>query len=720
MADYDFTFEAGGQGADVLRVLRFRGTEGISQLFRFDLELASTDPDVDFDAVVGEKAKLTWSLASGERHIHGIVSRFEQTGKGRNLTYYAARLVPRVWLLTQRRQSRIYQNLTTTDVLKQALKDGGLASDMAAISCNRSLKPRKYCVQYRESDFDFVSRLMEEEGLFYYFEHTEDSHVMKIRDDASGLTSISGDATVPLHEGEGGMVGGEEIRKFRFTRSVESGAVMTREFDFRKPKLSLECAEKANRETALEVYDYPGRYPDTAIGGELAKLRLQEHRAERDLAFAEGNCRRLAAGFRFELDGHPRRALNQEYLLVRVQHWGTQPTAAAEDLVSAPPPTAYQNTFECVPKGVPYRPARITPRPRVEGPQTARVTGPQGEEIHTDQFGRVKVVFPWDRLDPKDDKSSCWVQVSQGWGGPGWGFMFLPRVGHEVVVEFLEGDPDRPLITGRVYDGDNPPPYALPGDKTRSTIKTSSSPGGNGSNEIRFEDAAGSEEVYLHGQKDWNILIENDKVQTVGHDEQLHVKRNRTKKVDADQSETIGDNKTIVVGKNHDETIGGEMTLAVGKDEKETIGANQTVAVSGNQSVSVGGEGSVTIGKNLTESVGADLNQSVAKTLAVGIGADMNTNVGKNQSLAVGKDRVVNIGQKLTVSVGKAHDEAVSEAYSLKAKKVTVEAQDEIVLKTGQATIVLKKSGDITLKGKNIDVKGSGNVTMKGSTIAQN
>ena len=348
-------------------------------------------------------------------------------------------------------------------------------------------------------------------------------------------------------------------------------------------------------------------------------------------------------------------------------------THEAVEGYSADAKPAYRNSFECISHDVPFRPLRTTPRPFVKGVQTAIVVGPSGEEIYPDTHGRVKVQFHWDREGKKDDKSSCWIRVSQAWAGGGWGGMHIPRIGQEVIVDFLEGNPDRPIIIGRVYHGANPPPYALPGEKTKSTIKSDSSPGGGGFNEIRLEDKKGSEEIFLHGQKNWTIAILNDKNQTVGHDETLSVGNNRTKDVKKDQSETIGANKTISVGKNHTESIGENAGIDIGK--------NSTISITDNSDLS--------IGKNRTEQIGEKSDTTVGK--------DMSLQVGKNSSTQVSENMVIDVG-----------------------KKMTIQAADQIVLQAGDASIILKKNGNIIIKGSKISSDASGNIIMKGSKILSN
>lgn len=720
----DFTLEVDGLDAGTLRVLQFEGAEGLNEIWRYDLQLTSRDPALEFADIVGKKATFTMSVADGDRVSVGIISRFEQHHHGRVLTYYSARLVPKLFALTLSKRSRVFQDMATPDILKKVLAGGGISGgDQVAFSLNASYPPRKYCVQYRETDFDFCARLMEEEGITYFFPQADGKQAMTLTDKASSHQPVEGDADVPYREEDTGMSGADEIRHFALRRAMRSGTVRLREIDFIKsPTKALEALKKGNDEAALEVYDFPGEFPDTSVGTRLAQVRLEEERAERDLATGASNCKRLVAGFRFNLVEHPRDSMNAEYLLTSVTHIGRQPMAAEEDQVESDTRSAYKNEFRCIPAATQYRPPRLTPRPVIDGVQTAIVVG-EGE-IDPDKHGRVKVRFPWDL----EDKASTWVRVSQGWGGAGWGGMFIPRIGHEVIVEFIEGDPDRPIITGRVYNGANPPPYPLPDKKTVSTIMSNSSPGGGGSNELRFEDAAGSEEIYAHAQKDWNAVIENDRTRMVGHDEKIHVKNDRTTKVDHDKSETVGNNKTKKIGGNEKEDITGSRSITVGGNHTEmitgalgiTVGAVGAITIAGAGSISIGGVGSFTAGGNLTEAAGGKMDVSSAKdyTLSAGENGSITTNkklnmkVGDAMALDVEKDRQEAVGKKMKV--------AVKDEYGLDAKKVTIEAKDEIVLMSGSAKISLKKNGDITIEGGKINIKGSGDVIVKGSKIAQN
>ena len=733
----DFTFEAGELDVEVLRVTSFRGVEGISMLGQFTVELASDDPDVDIDKIVGEKACLTWKGLEETRWLHGLVAEFEVTGYGRSLTYYAARIVPKMWLLTRRWQCRIFQDLSTPEILEKVFKGAGLSSgEDYKLGFQRSYTKRTFCVQYRESDMDFVSRLMEEEGIYYWFEHTEDGHVLRLADNSSAHEPILGESTLAFLPGDEGQTQGEAISAFRYGKTVRTGKVTFRDFEFKKPSLDLTQSAPADKWKELEHYDYPGEYHEPGHGKALAKIRLEEEQVWRDGAEGEGSCRLMAPGQTFTLDLHKREDLNQEYLITEIQHYGTQPQGAEEDFLDSGgrAEATYENEFECLPKTRQFRPPRDTPTPVVDGPQTAIVVGPAGEEIYTDEHGRVKVQFHWDREGKKDDKSSCWMRVSQLWAGEAWGAMYVPRIGQEVIVEFLEGDPDRPMVTGRVYHGTNVPPYSLPAEKTKSTIKSNSSPGGGGSNELRFEDKKGSEEIYAHAQKDYNIVVENDRTKKVGHDEKweigndqtglvkhdqkLTVNHNRTKRVDVDQSESVGGNKTIDVEGNHTEKIH--------KSKKVNVTLGHTEVVNAYQSITIGGARML--------KVGAAFTQTVVGLKSTTVGAAMSIKVSKNYTLKVNGNRKTDIGKNYDEKVKGTHTEFVDGDFVLHAKNLELMAEDKIFISVGKASITLEKDGTIQIVGKKMNIKGteigvdgdkltqkmSGDIIQKGANIKQN
>jgi type VI secretion system secreted protein VgrG len=457
--------------------------------------------------------------------------------------------------------------------------------------------------------------------------------------------------------------------------AVHTSSVTLTDYDPLQPTLNLQSsAVESDRD---ELYDYPGKYTTTKQGERYSSLLLEERAAFQEVVRGTSDCRAFESGRKFSLVEHYRKDANKDYLLVHVEHEGR-----GGGYRSNPDETWYSNQFRCIPASATFRPPRKTQKPLVSGSQTAVVVGPAGEEIYTDKHGRVKVHFHWDREGMKDENSSCWVRVSQPWAGKNWGAVAIPRIGQEVIVDFLEGDPDRPIITGRVYNAKQVPPYSLPADKTQTGIKSRSSKGGDGAtfNEIRMEDKKGEELLYLHAEKDKHVVVENDRAEEVGHDESIDIGN--------DRSEKVGNNENIGIGNNR--------SISVGNNESITVGGNQTEVVSDDQSLSVGGNRGVDVGKNHSEAIGAAM------------------------SLEVGKDRTLQVGANLTVKVGKAHKEDTGKGYSLKAEEIFMEAKKQIEIKVGKAQIIMKKNGDIQIKGNKINVKGSGDVVVKGSKIAEN
>jgi type VI secretion system secreted protein VgrG len=701
-----FTFKIDGLNAHT-SVARFEGEEAISELCQFELTLTSDDNAIAFADVVGKPAQLTLETDQHEpRYVHGIVSRFRLVEEGKMLTVYHATLVPKLWRLKHRQDSRIFQDLAVPAILEKVLQGAGLAAADYRLSIKAAHPTREYCVQYRESDHAFISRLMEEEGIYYFFEHSDGKDVLVMGDSPSATGPIAGASTIAYKGTLGAMAHGESVSRFSYGEEVQPGKVSLSDFNFKKPSLSLLTSSAAKDDSDLEVYDYPGEYEVPGDGTALSKVRLEEWQSLRVVAEGDSGCARLLPGYRFTLGDHARDDANQEYLLTRLRSRGVQQQMGQTGPTGG---ESYINSFHAIPSKVPYRPERRTPRPTLKGVQTAIVTGAGGEEIHTDEHGRVKVQFHWDRQGKKDDKSSCWIRVSQLWAGAGWGAMWIPRVGHEVIVDFIEGDPDRPIIVGRVYHGTNVPPYALPGEKTKSTIKSNSSTGGGGSNELRFEDRKGSEEVYLHGQKDWNIKIEHDKNQLIGHDETKKVGNDETqvighdrkKEIRHDQREDVFHDDTITVGGDRREGIGGNETVQIGSKAQRTVGADQAVGIGANSTINVGA--------NLSESVGGSMHLSVGAGKNENVGADSSSSVGANLSTTVGGAHTLSVGKSLNTSVGKDHAETVEDNRTITVGK-------KLTISVGESVITVEKDGTITVKGKDITVKGDGTIHVQGGS----
>jgi type VI secretion system secreted protein VgrG len=514
------------------------------------------------------------------------------------------------------------------------------------------------------------------------------------------------------------------IHRWQMEQELRPGKYALTDYNFETPSTSL--AANVNSTVNIggngkfEVYDYPGEYLKKAEGDQLVKLRMEEEEAPHLVVSGSSTCRAFTPGYRFDLEGHYNQAMDASYVLTAVQHAAT--VGANYPARGAEVGESYSNHFTCMPYDVPYRPLRVTPKPIVQGPQTAVVVGKGGEEIWTDKYGRVKVQFHWDREGKRNENSSCWIRVSHPWAGKGWGAVAIPRMGQEVIVDFLEGDPDQPIITGRVYNAEQMPPYELPANQTQSGIKSRSSKGGSTDNfnEIRFEDKKGSEEMYIHAEKDQSTVVENDQTIAVGHDRAESIQRDRSLEVGRDKSEKVGRNKTVLVNGYHEEKIYKDMSVMVGSNLTEMVAINYAETVGVAMELSVGAALAISVGAEMTETVGLNKSQSIGKTKDITIGDSMILQVGKNVSETISENQTIEIGKDLKETIGGEHHETVKKDYMVKAKKILIVAEDEISLKAGSAELIMKKNGDIMIKGNKINVKGSGDVIIKGSKIKGN
>lgn len=686
-----FFFTIEGLDPNALRVVRFSGQEGLSELFLFDIIVASESSDLEFNAVVGKPAKIVLHGDEREpRYIHGIVNRFELGEVGKKLTTYRATLVPAVIKLEHRADCRIFQDKTVAAIIEEVLKGVGLtAGNDFTFAIRGNQPPRTYCVQYREPDWAFICRLLEEEGYFYFFKHSADGHVLVMTDTNGTCEKITGNSKIPYRAPSGALAKGEHIHRFQMSGEMRSGATSARGYDFEKPNVAIEGETKADIDTNLSVYD-PIHADAERSPVDRTKIRLEERRVFVRAGNGESACERLAAGSTFSLEDHPRDSFNSAYLVTHMEHRGFEP--AMGQLMGMTGEVRYENRFECIPESTPFHPPQLTPRPTIKGLQTAIVVGPKGEEIYTDKFGRIKVQFHWDKLGKKDDKSSCWLRVGQSFAGPGWGAVFLPRVGQEVLVDFLDGDPDRPLVVGAVYHGVNKQPYALPDEKTKTTIKSSTSPGGAGFNELRFEDKKSNEEVFLHAQKDLTVQVLHDTKRTIGHDEVHQVDNDRTKKVKHDEVHDVGNDRKRNVGRDETATIGRDRTMDVGRDRIESVGQNLTLSVAKSSTEDIGEDASETTGKSKSLAVGTDYTIDVT--------GSMNATVSGSQSEDTKLDRNIKVGDKLVIEVG--------------AVKVTIEKGGKISIQGGPVSI--QSTGNVEVKSSgNVSVQASGKVDVTGT-----
>jgi type VI secretion system secreted protein VgrG len=619
-------------GKDVLLLQELTGTEGISSLFSYELNLlAYENESIVFKDIVGQKVTITLHLPDGTpRYINGYVSRFTQgeTDK-RSFTHYHAQVVPWLWFLTRQADCRIFQNLAVPDIISQVFnlfefKDFRL-------SLKNSYPQLEYCVQYRETSFNFVSRLMEEFGIFYYFDHsTQGKHTMVLADQSNTLPACPS-SPVSYDTQVGGLYDPEAISNWHVGQEVRTGKYTVTDYNFTTPSTSLLANDPTVVDLAashpLELFDYPGLHTNKDQGDTVAKVRMQEEEAGYMVVSAEGNCRGLMSGYSFELKNHYRSDQNMNYVVTEVRHFAS----AGQSYTTAGTEggETYSNHLTCIPASVTYRPPRVTPKPFVQGPQPALVVGKANEEIWVDKYGRVIVQFYWDRLGKKNENSSCWIRASQPWAGGNWGAMWIPRIGQEVLVSFLEGDPDRPVITGRVYNANQMPPYTLPDYQTRSTFMSRSSKGGGSSNynELRFEDLKEHEQIFMNAEMDMDLRVEKDSREFIGANRHLIVTTNQVEQVQTD--------KHLHVKGNHFEAVDGNMSLNVTGNQMESVTGNKSLAVTGNQSESVTG--------NLSLAVTGQ-QQDTSMSYAMKTDTTIHLNAGVSAVIEAGVDLTLKVG----------------------------------------------------------------------------
>ena len=567
-------------GDDALLLLNMTGTERLGRLFQFDLDLISKDNQIKFEDIIAQNVTVTLKLPDGSpRFFNGLVSQFSQVGSHRNYVLYKAVIRPWFWFLSRTADCRIFQEMTVPDIIKQVFRDLGFTDFQDTLS--GSYKKWTYCVQYRETDFNFVSRLMEHEGIYYYFKHQDGKHILVLSDAVSSHQTFPGYGEIPYYPPQKhAHRERDHISDWIITKEAQPGVFALNDHDFERPKSSLKTSSSIIRKHSIadyEIYDYPGDYIAHGDGENYAQMRIQELQAQYEKVRGKANARGMGVGNLFKLTNFGRADQNKEYLIetatyeIRSEGYETGGSSGEEE--------TFWCDFNAVESHTHYRALRSTPKPTVQGPQTAVVVGPSSDEIYTDKYGRVKVQFHWDRYGKHDENSSCWVRVSQVWAGKRWGAIHIPRIGQEVIVDFLEGDPDQPIITGRVYNADQMPPYDLPGNKTQSGFKSRSSKSGtpDNFNEIRFEDLKGQEQIYIHAEKNQDNIVENDETTEVGRDRTEHVGHDETITIDNDRTEEVKNNEKIKIGNDRTENVGNNETIKIGKNMSITVGKNTLI-----------------------------------------------------------------------------------------------------------------------------------------------
>jgi type VI secretion system secreted protein VgrG len=614
-------------GANVLVLRSFTANEELGRLFQINAELLSENFQISFPQIVGQNVTIRLNtIQDAPRFFNGHVRAFRQTGAVGRLASYQAVIVPKLWFLTRSADCRIFQHKKIPDIVKEVLQERGITEIEDTLG--GTYPEWEYCVQYRETDFNFISRLMEQEGIYYYFKHAQGSHKLVLADADSGHPTFPGYADMSFLQAGREIVDIQGFRDWTMAQEVQPGRYVLNDYDFEKPNASLKATaniDRQNVEANHEVFDYPGEYTKLEDGERDARTRIEEVQSAFETAYGSGDVRGVAVGFKFKLTGAPRSDQNDNYLVV-----STIIQAESESFLSDGGPdgtAAFGCSFSAVRATTRFRPPRLTPKPIIQGAQTAVVTGPKGEEIHTDKFGRVKVQFFWDRKGKKDENTTCFIRVAEPWAGKRWGSIFTPRIGQEVVVNFLEGDPDRPLIIGSVYNGDQMPPYDLPSNKTQSGVKTRSTINGTPANfnEIRFEDKKGQEQLLIHAEKNEDIVVESNKTENVGNDETIKIGHDRTETVGNDQSISILNNDTlkvarnqdIIIGFDQDETIGVGRTTWIGADDSLRVVAERSTNIGAADSLNVGGAIRITAGGVITITAGAAITITSSAAVAI-------------------------------------------------------------------------------------------------------
>ncbi|MEM9455934.1 MAG: type VI secretion system tip protein TssI/VgrG [Myxococcota bacterium] len=761
ISSVEYAFEVQGGPNPAWAVRRFHLTEALSEPYTLLVDLLTEDVTVDPNELLGADAHLDIDRTEVMHSVCGVISRVDYIGVNvdRKLAL-RLHIVPALRLLDQQAGCQIFQDRTVPEILKEVLEPAlgafERSLDASGLSTDAAVYPKRdYCIQFRESALDFVSRLMEEEGITYFFRPEGSKEQLVLVDQStqepnSAFTDaeiIDPDASgmIPIITDQPELADRESLRFFDWCQPLRPNQVVVRGFNWKAfdPAQPPEAAAPGEAPTPLRrqyvfsgqrktVDEQAGAEPTSAFDGAAidevsteAQRRFQAFERQTQLGQGRSNVVGLFAGARIKLDDRSVPMFDDpDFLVTRITHQGEDPGAERSDGNEG---TRYDNAFECIPNARPFVPARTTPLPRVYGPQTATVTGGSGDEIHTDKHGRIKVRFHWDEHSPHDGTSSCWVRVAQMWAGPGWGTLFLPRVGMEVVVEFLDGNPDRPLVTGCVYNSANPPPYTLPDDKTKSTIKSNSSVGGGGFNELRFEDAKGSEEVFLHAQKDMNEVVGNDHSTTVGHNQTHNVDVDRTRTVKGSELVTIEGHQTIIVNgspagaskaecavKGKHVTINDTYKLHADKQIlfdaptlfKLEVGGSTITVDPTSIKLCAGGGSSIVIDANIlatsngkstikmTGNINAKAN--TGSTLDLEGHAQLRSNGGSFLKLTGDANLVANAGAK----IGLTGDAAVKGGtVSLLSKS------GEVIASSGGVTV---SNSAITIKGTTVNIDGGG------------
>ncbi len=659
------------------------GTESLSELFEFDVTFHSKKTGLSAKAMLGKDVTLKIETgAKGVRHFNGLCTRFASGGReGEHITY-SAKLRPWLWIASRNSDCRIFQFMTVPDIIDQVLRPYGKPRR----KLSKTYRKWDYCVQYQETDLNFVMRLMEHEGIYFYFEHSAGTHDLMLIDDMNTHSPLAEKPNIKYHGiAASGEVSEEHFNSWDVREEIDPGKYASDDYDFKMPKADL----KTNRahpnghvHDSYERYMWPGGYVVRSEGEAYANVRLESLQSEYDRAQGHTTVRTMAPGYLFTLERCPRADQNRQYLAVAATYFFRDNARMSSG--SGDGDATWGITVTSQPTAIPYRPQPLTSRPLTSGPQTALVVGPAGEEIYTDEYGRVKVHFYWDRYDHKDEKSSCWIRVSQPWAGEKWGFIHIPRIGQEVIVDFIGGDPDYPIITGRVYNADQMPPYKLPDNKTASGIKSRSTKGGGPTdfNEIRMEDLKGQEQLYIHAQRNLDTVVELDESRMVGHD--------RSTRIDHDDSRFVVNDDRHVIQANQTNQIDGNQDTKVKRNQNNTVDGNQSNVVHGSRTQAIDGKLNEETGGDHLESVKGKHNFTVSgNENNMIMGNQTNLVKGDRTAIVTGDDSYTTTGKTAVMSTG-----GYSVTTPLKYAE-TATQRSAMIYTTDETTVLLKQTETI-------------------------
>ena len=648
-------------GENALLLTTFSGREEMSRLFQFHLDLLSENPAITPKDMIGKPVTVSYKSGANEgnqRFFHGYVARFSagHFDTQQKVRQYRAEIVPGLWFLTRNANCLVFQNKTVPAIIEDIFKRRGFTD--YEMKVDQAAHPAwEYCVQYRETDFNFISRLMEQEGISYFFKHGDGKDTMVITDQTTNYVTCD-PAKLNFMSSTGGSDYFDHFTHWEHQFQFRTGKWTQTDYDFTKPtadlKTSTSMTQAYDSESKYEIYDYPEEYPvddkmvpaKSGYGTTMTRRRQEEEETQQDVVVGSGHALLLSPGVKFTVGKHIyKEEEGKAYVITTIQHTIHEPSAYGTG--EGYGGEAYANNFSCIPATKPYRPARLTPKPSVQGTQTAIVVGPKGQEIYTDEFGRIKVQFHWDREGKRDENSSLFIRVAQVWAGKRWGATFIPRIGQEVVVSFLEGDPDRPLIIGSVYNGDQRPPYLgngldskHPNEKNISGIKSNSTLGGEGFNELRFDDTKGKEELFIHAQRDMDTRVLNEsRERIIGNRHQI-IGWEKDGKKGGDWRTKVYGHQHVHVLKNHVESVEGNYQLKVAGEE----GGNLDLVVEKNQTEK--------IGKNVSLQVGGDQSESVGGSLSLQVQKNQQSKVGEKFALESGQEVHIKAGMKLIIEAG--------------------------------------------------------------------